>query len=287
MILLADSGSTKCDWVSIDPDGNQGREYKTIGLNPYYHSEDVIRDTILGNKELVADLDKFDRVYFYGAGSSSPEMCDQVKRGLAAAFTKSEVYVDHDLLGAVYAVYTGEPCICCILGTGSNAVYFDGNDIHEAVPALGHALGDEASGSYYGKRLLTDYFYLKMPQDLAEQLKEEYQLTKESVMEQVYLKPHPNVYLASFSKFLSSRIEHPYVQEVVKEGMRKFLDYHVMCYDNYRDVPTHFIGSIAYYFNQQLAEVCSELGIEMGKTVKRPIDGIAEYHRVHTLARQL
>lgn len=285
MILIADSGSTKCDWAALDDDGNIVKEYKTMGLNPYYHTEEVIGQTVLLNPDLAADSIEFERVFFYGAGSSSPAKCEQVKRGLARAFPSAQITVDHDLVGAMLAVHDGKPGIICILGTGSNAVYYDGQKTIEDVPALGHVLGDEASGSHLGKRIITDYFYRKMPADIAKAFEEEYGYTKESVMEHVYLKPHANVFLASFSKFLSARIDHEYVDRIVKESMREFFDYHVQCYPNYKEVPVHFIGSIAYYFDNALADVCKELGITMGKTVKKPIIGIIDYHKKHSLPK--
>ena len=163
MILIADSGSTKCDWAHIDEKGSRLGNFETMGLNPYFHDEKVVEGAIRGNVPLALYADKISHIYFYGAGSSTPTMCAIIERGLRAVFPNAELLVEHDLLGSAYSTYDGEECISCILGTGSNSCFFDGKNIHESVPSLAYILGDEASGSYFGKILLREYFYKKLP----------------------------------------------------------------------------------------------------------------------------
>ena len=160
MIFIIESGSTKSDWVLIDDKNNQSF-YKTIGFNPYFHSSAIIDSEIRKNAELIALVDEIDRIYFYGAGCSSEELNNIVHNGLSSVFTSAKIIVEHDLLACAYATYDGSPGISCILGTGSNSCYFDGNDLIEEVPALGYVLGDEGSGSYFGKFLLSSYLYNK------------------------------------------------------------------------------------------------------------------------------
>ena len=69
MILIADSGSTKCSWAICDLNGNIVDRCSTIGFNPYFISSNSI-----SNKLELSDLkeikDKVTNVYFYGAGCS-------------------------------------------------------------------------------------------------------------------------------------------------------------------------------------------------------------------------
>ena len=37
-ILIADSGSTKCDWQLLDESGKEIGEFHTMGFNPYFHT---------------------------------------------------------------------------------------------------------------------------------------------------------------------------------------------------------------------------------------------------------
>ena len=168
MILIADSGSTKCDWALIDEKGTRLGQFETMGLNPYFHNEHAVENAVRSNQPLSLHAQKVTHIFFYGAGSSTPVMCEIISNGLKKVFTAAEISVDHDLVGCAYATYDGEPCISCILGTGSNSCYFYGKNVFEEIPSLAYILGDEASGSYFGKILLREYFYKKLPDKFCE-----------------------------------------------------------------------------------------------------------------------
>ena len=143
MILVADSGSTKCDWIAIDED-NKHHHTNTMGFNPFFHSSDLVEQKLTENELFSSIKEKVTEVYFYGAGCSSPSRNYIVEKGLRAVFTNAIIVsVDHDLTGAALATSQGKPGISCILGTGSNSCYYDGENVHEEVPALGYILGDE------------------------------------------------------------------------------------------------------------------------------------------------
>lgn len=285
MILIADSGSTKCDWALISRDGTL-TEFNTMGFNPFFHSEDVIINTLNGTAEVGKYKNEVEFVFYYGAGSSTKELKLVLQRALSTVFTKAKhIYSDHDMVAAALATYTGDPCIACILGTGSNSCYYDGDVIKEEVPALGHILGDEGSGAYFGKKLIAAYLYNQLPSSLHEKFKEKYGLDKATVFQNVYMKPHANVYLASFMRFLSDNSDHPFVHEIISSGFFTFLRTHVTCYSNYKEVEVHFVGSVAYYFKDILKKICLNLGIKMGKVIQRPIEGLIVYHIEHTLPK--
>lgn len=276
MVLIVDSGSTKSDWVLLR--SPQERElFKTMGFNPYFHSETIIANAIKQNHELYGLSKDIEQVFYYGAGCSSEEMNATVRRALKTVFPKAQILVDHDLLACAYATYTGEPAISCILGTGSNSCHFDGTTLREAVPALAYILGDEGSGSYFGKKLLTAYLYGKLPDSIASALRER-EVTKDVIMENVYMQPNANVYLASFMRFIAEHKETEWVDNTVYEGLKHFIDEHVCCYDDCQEVPVHFIGSIGYFFEDQLRRAATERGIRLGTITRKPIDGLVDYH---------
>ena len=202
MILIAESGSTKTDWVLVN-DQNEITIFKTMGFNPFFHTSEFIAEKIKENKEFYQASKNAERLYFYGAGCSSNEMNQIVKTGLSLIYPNSLIDVDHDLLACALSTYKGEPAISCILGTGSNSCYFDGQTLREEVPAIAYILGDEGSGSYYGKQLLRDYLYNQLPNSINEDFENQFGSTKSDIFENVYMKPHANVYLASFMKFLN------------------------------------------------------------------------------------
>ncbi len=283
MILVADSGSTKCDWLLIDKD-NKRIQTNTMGFNPFFHSTELVIQKLQENEVLSANVKNIKEIYFYGAGCSSDERNLIIKRGLEHVFTEStNTIVDHDLTGAAVATVEDKPGIACIIGTGSNSCYFDGENVVEAVPALGYILGDEGSGSYFGKIMLSEWIYKRMPEELATKFGEEYGLFKEGIFEATYNMPNPNVYLASFMRFASSNASHPYFSKMIYEGLAKFISIHVWCFDNFRDVPVHFVGSIAYYFRKELEEVARNHRFTIGNIEKRPVEALANYHYNKTI----
>lgn len=228
-------------------------------------------------------LKRVSHVYFYGAGASAPHLVQTLDEALSFFFPNAEVDVDHDLIGAAYATYQGEPAISCILGTGSNSCFFDGEQIHEEVPSLAYILGDEGSGNYFGKQLLRAYFYKKLPEDLKDPFEKEFEPSKDKVTRAVYNEPYANVYLAKYMRFVSSFKDHPYFQKMIYNGFAEFLDIHVKCFSNYKEVPVHFVGSVAHYCEDILRNVARDNEINIGKITKKPLDGLIEYHKKYKL----
>jgi len=285
MILVADSGSTKCDWAIIKSK-DEIVEFNTMGFNPFFHNEEVIINTLNNTPDVKKHKNDIQFVFYYGAGSATKELKLILQRALSNVFSEAKhIHSDHDLVAAALATYDGNSCISCILGTGSNSCYFDGDTVREDVPALGHILGDEGSGSFFGKKLIAKYAYRQLPENIYNAFKERYNLDKATIFQNVYMKPHANVYLASFMKFLSDNSSDPYVYEMISDGFFEFLNTHVKCYKNYKEVPVHFIGSVAYYFKDILEKTCQAQDIQIGKIIKRPIDGLIQHHINNTIAK--
>ena len=249
-----------------------------MGFNPYFHSAPFIEEE-LGSNEVIRQIkDRVDFVYFYGAGASSETLKDIVRDGLSRVTKNAKVNVDHDLVASAYSTYTGEPAITCILGTGSNSCFFDGEHVSEEVPALAYILGDEGSASFIGKRLVADFLYKKLPAELAEDFYATYGLDKDEIITSVYNKPNANVYLASFSRFAGKHMDHDYVKGIVREGFAKFADIHIACFEQCHEVPVHFVGSVGAIFHEILEDVLREKGFKMGQIMRKPVDGLIKYH---------
>jgi glucosamine kinase len=276
MILIADSGSTKADWVLADK-GILKAEFNTIGFNPFFHNEKIVLDALNADQRLLEFKDHISEVKFFGAGCSSPQRNAIIQHALMKFFIHSSVSVEHDMKAAALATCGDDAGIACIIGTGSNVCYFDGKDVHEKAHGLGYVLGDEGSGSYFGKKLLAYYLYEILPEDLYKRFKEEYDLTKEMIVENVYHKPNANVYLASFAKFLSDHRDHEYIKKLVTNGMNEFFQTNVCAMDFYKKVPVHFVGSIAFYFEDILKDVAKSYDVTLGKIIKKPIYDLMKY----------
>ncbi len=279
MLLVADSGSTKCDWIYVDSKGHR-QTFSTMGFNPFFHSSELIQSEISKNASL-SGLPDVKYVYFYGAGCSSASRNERVKLALQNIYASAEVHVDHDLLGAALATCGDSQGIACILGTGSNSCYFDGTQVHEKVPALGYILGDEAGGTWYGKELLRRFLYKELPDTIHNGLIEKYQLTKETIFENVYNIPNANVYLASFMRFLSDQRDDKWVRDFIYNGFSKFINIHIWKYENHKEVPVHFVGSVAYHFSELLKEACKIHRLQVGIITSEPAKNLADFHFSH------
>lgn len=275
MILVADSGSSKTDWMGYSLEGNI--TFDTQGINPYFLNAHDIFKIFSKKKELAVFADQVKEIYFFGAGCSSPDKVEVISNGISSFFTKAYVSVEHDLIGSAYATCGDEPGLTCILGTGSNISYYDGKEVQDGAHGLGYILGDEGSGTYFGRKLLTSYLYQKMPLDLSLEFKAMFDIDKESVITNVYQNPAPNIFLASISRFMTDRISHPFITGILQEGFQEFLDSNVKDYADYKTLDCHFVGSIAYYYQDILREVAKRNDVRIGKILQKPIEGIFNY----------
>ena len=275
MILVADSGSSKTDWIGYSIEGKFS--FSTQGINPYFLNANDIFKIFSKKKELAAFADQVKEIYFFGAGCSSPDKIEVISNGISSYFSKAYVSVEHDLLGSAYATCGDEAGLTCILGTGSNISYYDGTDVHDGAHGLGYILGDEGSGTFFGRKLITSYLYNQMPADLASEFKEEFGIDKEMVVTNVYQKPAPNIFLASVSKFMAERTHHPYILNILRTGFQEFVDTNIKDFQNYRKLDCHFVGSIAFYYQDILKEVCQKNHIRIGKILQKPVEGIFSY----------
>lgn len=282
MILIADGGSTKADWIAIDAiSKDELFRVRTMGLNPEMTSAEELSDRILHTYQLVQHKEKVKKVYFYGAGCGTSEGIAILKSVFEIIFDNAVVNVDEDMLAAVYAATGFDPAIVCIIGTGSNSCYFDGQKVHQNVASLGYILMDEASGNYFGKRLIRDFYYKNMPQHIAQKFQSNYNLDADFIKKNLYRESDPNAYLATFAKFLLDNKDDDYVQLLMKKGFEKFFKYRILPYQKGKETPIYFIGSIAHFFRDILEKVANSFGLEITDVIQRPIDNLIEFHKTN------
>lgn len=278
MVAIVDSGSTKSDWIILDDFKKVFLKTETIGFNPNFISRELIVPEIQSNTSLATVKNSIKKIYFYGSGCGVQQNCDTIIEELGRVFTQAEIIVKEDLTAAAYAAYRGKPAIVCILGTGSNSCYFDGENIRIQLPSLGFLVGDEGSGSAIGKQLVRRFFMQKLPEDLSVEFEKTYNLTVEETLKNMYHTTRPNAFLADFNKFVVERKDHPYFQKMVFEEMLNFFDYQVLPYKESNDAEVNFIGSIAYYYEDIVRSAAAELNLEVGQIVQKPIESLVDYH---------
>ena len=279
MILIADGGSTKADWIAINSEKKEEFRVRTLGLNPAVVPAEELNNRIINMFQLMNVKEEISEIYFYGAGCGTPKPTALLKKILETIFINAKVHVAEDMLAAVYAATGKEPAMVCILGTGSNSCYFDGEKMQMLVASLGYVLMDEASGNYFGKKLINDYFYDKMPKGIASEFEKDFNLDVDHIKKNIYQEANPNMYLASFAKFMFDFKEDKYIKRLIKKGFQEFFKYRVLPYDINSETSIYFIGSIAHYFRDILEKVASKYNLKITNVIQRPIDNLLAYHK--------
>ncbi len=282
MIAIIDSGSTKSDWVLLDENKIEIFRTETIGFNPNFIDKEQIIKELNKNTLLVKQKNVLTSIYFYGSGCSSNASKNIIKGALSFVFKKATVKVEHDLLAAAYSAYFGNPAIICILGTGSNSCYFDGENIQEKIPSLGYILSDYGSGSYLGKKLLSAFAENKLEPLIVEELKQNHQLSIKNIIENIYKKPLPNKYLASFNPFIYKHRSNSFIEKMIYDSIKDFFEIHIKSYSNFTELEVNFIGSIADCYQETIYLIAKELNINVAHIVSKPIDNLVDFHKKYT-----
>ncbi|MCB0554119.1 MAG: hypothetical protein KDD02_11250 [Phaeodactylibacter sp.] len=277
MFVVVDSGSTKADWKIVE--GQEIQSLSTMGFNPVFHSTEHILEEVQKAFESIPAKHQVDKVFYYGAGCWDANLKSVVRDALVRVFVNARVEVEHDLLGAARATCGKNAGIACILGTGSNSCRYDGQDVVDNVTNLGYLLGDEGSGTHLGKALIRAYFYRELPAALKEVVDQEYPGGKQAMLDHIYGEDTPNVYLASFTRLMNEHKAHPFFQRLLYNSFSEFIDRHVRKYNYHLSLPIHFIGSVAFYFQNIIRVVLEERSMKPGIFIQKPIDKLLHFHQ--------
>lgn len=279
MKLIVDSGSTKADWIAIDDRGKILFTTQTLGLNPEILDEEEVVERLNDRFDILQNKNEATHLFFYGAGCGTERMKIFLSQVFQAYFPNAIVSVEEDTYAAVFATTPkGEKAIVSILGTGSNCSFFDGKDLHQKVQSLGYIIMDDCSGNVFGKELIRKYYFNKMPQHLAVEFEKDYDMSPDYIKSKLYKESNPNAYLATFAKFLIQHKEDPFCKKIIYKGMKSFVKNYIKQFDNYQEVPVHFVGSIAFYLKDELEVTFEKYQIKLGNVLRRPIDGLIAYH---------
>ena len=279
-ILIADSGSTKCEWAILSEDGKKIK-IKTQGISPYFLNIEQIEQIL--RTELVPSLNKYIQnikaIYFYGTGLSNQNNIQIISKCFKAVFPfTKKIKIETDIMGACRALACKEKAIVCILGTGSNLAVYNGKNIIHRSPGLGYVLGDEGSGAYIGKIILQHYLYNIFDNDLKIKFETQFKLDKNSILENVYKGKYPNRFLASLSIFIAQNRGHFMIENILEDSLHAFFAHHILPLQNYHKLPIHFTGGISFGYKDVLRKICNEQNLILGRVLKSPIDYLIKYH---------
>ena len=275
--LIADSGATKCQWTLVQ--NNQKTTLNTIGISPYFLSTLAMIELLENSFAKKTNVSKIEAVYFYGTGLSNTDNILSLKKALKAVFKNAKLSIETDLVAAARASCQKEKGVVCILGTGSNTGFYNGNKITKNSPGLGYVLGDEGSGAYLGKKVIQYFLYKTFDEELMAAFEKKFNLTKDAILNSIYKDPFPNRTLASFAPFLAEHRGHYMIENIIEDGLNDFFFAHINKMNESWIHPIHFVGGIAYAFKDIVKQLALSYEIELGKIIKSPMEGLIAYHK--------
>ena len=275
MILIADSGSTKTTWMDVET----GNKVVTEGLNPHFTSEEQFLAACAAVRQNFPLSASHSQLFFYGAGCGLPAQREKVAGWLSKAFETNDVHVETDMLGACRAVLGNRAGMVGILGTGSNACYYDGQQIAYQAPSTGYILGDEGSANHVGRRLLQDYLTCCMPENLSSRFHETYPMSKEEFLDAVYHQPHANRFLASLAPFAVEHLNNDYCSSVILCCLEKWYNYQLdSLFKSSHCKELSLVGGFVVRISPLVKQVAENHGLEIKGLVADPIAGLRQYH---------
>jgi len=281
MILIVDSGSFKTDWSFLS--SSDKIQFQTIGLHPYFINKKDILDKLSEIGQIKKYKDQVRKVFFYGAGCNSEKNKNVIYKILNEIFLEAEIQIDSDLLGAAKALFNKQSGIACILGTGSNCCFYDGERISNKTPSLGYILGDEGSGAYMGKLLLKKYLYNQLPDELGNQLRNNYQVTHEKILQAVYNEPFPNRYIAQFSKFISDYRNEKEMSDIIYYSIEEFFINHILKLTENKQNNIRFTGAVAWTFNEFIISIARKYSLSVDYITQAPMQELICLHKTEIL----
>jgi glucosamine kinase len=276
-ILLAESGSTKTDWVLLN--GNRAKHFNTQGINPYFLNQQEILDILEQELGINADKVQLDQIIFYGSGIANSDKKDLLVKCLRYHFGIKNIVVESDMLAAAQASCQHTKGIAVILGTGSNSCYYNGKAIAAKQVSLGYVLGDEGGGNHIGKKLIQHYLYGIMDDELQAQFEKSFKYTQAELLEHIYRKPFPNRFLAKFAAFCFQHRGHYLIENILEDCLNDFFTTHLIKYKQAWQVPIHFCGSVSYEARDIIAQLCYQYNLQLGNIIKSPMAGLIPFYK--------
>ncbi len=270
MKLYADSGSTKTEWILVENKKNV-HQFETIGMNPFFVKEEDIYPTL--DEKLTNYLFKdINEINFFGAGCSTKSKAKWLKSIFSKIFSNAKIKVHTDIELAVLAsTKKGEKSIVSILGTGSSFRIFNGKKVKKKYSSLGYILGDEGSGTHIAKELLRKIYYFQLSDYIYDLFFDKYKLKRDEIIENIYSKPFPNRFLAQFATFCNDNIEDEEIEQIVLDSFYSFFENHISNVKNFQNYQLQFVGSIAFYFKEQLHQIADEFDCEIDLIIQKPL----------------
>ena len=275
LIAIIDSGSSISKWAICDSSYKLVNSFNLKGINPTSNPGSIryFEDIEEEFKQKITEL------YFYGSGVSTAESVKSIQNSVALHFPNLEnVEIENDILAACRAISHNRESYVVILGTGTNACHFDGQNIGKKLPSLGYLFDDYGSGYHIGREVIKRYFYKSMSKEDTALFESLYSDNRDQIINPLYQSTKPNSIIAGYTKMLSQ--SSPELREkVCKHTFDRFFRNKIHPIADNKDLEINFIGSIAFHFKNELEKSCVKNGYKLGTVLKTPLDQLVKYHQ--------
>lgn len=278
MIAIVYSGSRFADWRLSDK-GKVVAGFKTIGMNPYLHDKRFILQVLNKNNSLINYAEQIKKIYFFGAGADADDRKMTIATAFSSFFRYSKVYVEHDMLAASLATSGDHQSLIGILGSGSNAAYYDGKKVIETNYGLGYIIADEGSANWMGRYLLRSHLADNLPVDLAADFVKFYPLDRKQILDRVYRVGNPALFLSSFADFVLEHRDHEFIHEMILEGFELLFNTYFIPLKKKHLIDTiSFTGSVAAAYEDWLRQIACKHDMKVSVVIKEPIHNLLSYY---------
>lgn len=277
MIAIVESGATKSDWRIIGEDGKTVLRFLLPGMNLSSISMNVNKKVLAEGLRKISGMKNLS-FHLYTAGIVTEEIRSDLIGFICSLADVNNAEVQDDLLGAARSILAHSEGIVAILGTGSNACFYDGQAIRRKIASGGYVIGDDGSAATLGRLFLADFIKNLVPQDIAKDFASAFDASYEGIVENVYRSPSPSGYLGSLAPFIISNYGNPYIREMVDGNFRRFITRSIKPLEENGGRRVGIVGGFGCACRDIFTSLCRQEGIETVGFLAEPIQGLINYH---------
>lgn len=268
--IVVESGGTKSTWKWQD--NNSVKTLSSDGLHPF----EMTHEKRINIKNIIQkeNIPIASTIYFYGAGCESAIGRETIQ-SLFNELGFTSIIINTDLLAACRATLGNKSGVTAILGTGAISANYNGKEIIATHSGWGYILGDEGSGFDIGKRLLRAYLKKKLTPSQNDIIESHFE-GKSNIFPQVYGE-NGRKKVASLAKKFHPVKKDSEIKSCIISAFDDFYREAILPHGKIDELA--FVGSIAYYYQEELKEALVKHKISVSQILPQAIDKLFEFHR--------
>lgn len=272
-MIVIEAGATTTR-IAIQ-NSNQWEVFKKKGLNGNLNSQ-LDFDSFFKQLELKVKDPEF--IHYYGAGVTSEAGRVKVENSIQRYFNETKYVIHSDVLAACRSCLGTSKGNLAILGTGAIFVTYNGEQIIDVKSGLGIVLGDEGSGAYAGKMLISAFLNGLLLDDTHQNFQKKYKLSRQEIFHQIYHETHVSNWLGQFSYFLAENIHQKDVKKIIEENFLLFFKNIGDHWD--KSLGLYIVGGFANTFKESLLNMTQSIGIQVNEVVPDVFEDLLKYHKL-------